>query len=312
VIELVKLTKRYRSTVAVDAISAVVPAGSVTGLLGPNGAGKSTTLRMIVGLDRPSSGQALVDGRTHAERVTPLREVGAVLESGSANPGRRALDHLLWLAYSNRIPRSRAREVAELCGIGSVVRRRAGRRSLGMRQRLGLVAALLGDPPVLLLDEPSNGLDPEGISWLRGFIRELGAQGRTILISSHLIAEIAEIADHVLVIRRGALLADCPAGRLPLMAGLNPAIRVRSDQVGLLAGVLTAHGAVVEQGAEATILISGLDRSAVAAVASSAGAILTELTEVTPSLEQAYLALTAPALEDAGQLGQAAQKVSAP
>jgi ABC-2 type transport system ATP-binding protein len=275
VIELVELTKRYRSAVAVDAISAVVAAGSVTGLLGPNGAGKSTTMRMIVGLDRPSSGQALVDGRTHGERVTPLREVGRCWRAD-----RRIRAVAPWTTCSGwptptgfrAAGPARSRSCAasgRSSAAGLVVRRRAGRLSLGMRQRLGLAAALLGDPPVLLLDEPSNGLDPEGISWLRGFIRELSAQGRTILISSHLIAEIAEIADHVLVIRRGALLADCPPGRLPLMAGLHPAIRVRTERLGELAGLLAARGAAVEAAAEGTILVSGPDRSAVAAIAAS-------------------------------------------
>jgi ABC-2 type transport system ATP-binding protein len=312
VIELHQLTKRYRSTVAVDAISTVIAAGSVTGLLGPNGAGKSTTLRMIVGLDRPTSGRALVDGRRHAERTAPLREVGALLEGRSAHPSRRAADHLRWLAYSNRIPQRRVGEVLELCGIGSAARQRAGKLSLGTSQRLGLAAALLGDPPVLILDEPANGLDPEGISWLRRFLQELGAQGRTILVSSHLIAEVAEITDHVLVVGRGRLLADCPTAELPLIAGLRPTIRIRSDQASRLAQQLSARGAAVESPGGGTLLVSGPDSAAIAAVASSAAAVLTELTELAPSLEEAYLTLTGPATEHAGLRPGRTEEVPAP
>ncbi len=300
VIELDRLTKHYRSTVAVDAVSAVIQPGSVTGLLGPNGAGKSTTLRMIAGLDRPTSGRALIEGRSYRERPAPLQEIGVLLEGRSAHPSRRGVDHLRSLAFSNRIPERRTTEVLALCGLAHVGRRRAGKLSLGMNQRLGLAAALLGDPAVLILDEPSNGLDPEGIHWLRHLLRELAGRGRTVLVSSHHIAEIAQTADHVVVVGRGRVLADCPTGRLPLLAGLDRAVRVRSDQAGLLAQQLSQHRATIERPDEATLLVSGLARDAIAGVASSLGVVLSELTETVPSLEQAYLALTEEAAEHIG------------
>jgi ABC-2 type transport system ATP-binding protein len=208
VIVVEQLTKRYGRTVAVDALSFAVRPGHVTGFLGPNGAGKSTTMRMILGLDRPSAGRALVDGRPYARLRRPLRQVGALLEGRSAHPGRRAVDHLRYLARSNDIPPSRVAEVLSLAGLSDSSRRRAGDLSLGMAQRLGIAAALLGDPPILLLDEPVNGLDPEGVHWLRSLLRRYAAEGRTVLVSSHLMAETALVADRLVVINRGRLLAD--------------------------------------------------------------------------------------------------------
>ncbi|GAA4735817.1 ABC transporter ATP-binding protein [Phytohabitans rumicis] len=207
-IECRGLRKAYGRTVAVDGLSFTVEPGRVTGFVGPNGAGKSTTMRMILGLDRPDAGAALVGGQPYRDLRTPLRRVGALLDAGAVHPGRRARDHLLWMAQSNRLPARRTDEVLELVGLATVARRRAGDMSLGMRQRLGIAAALLGDPPVLMFDEPVNGLDPQGVHWVRGLLRGLAAQGRTVFVSSHLMSELADTADHLVVIGRGRLLAD--------------------------------------------------------------------------------------------------------
>jgi len=213
-IECQGLRKRYGWTLAVDGLTFTVAAGRVTGFVGPNGAGKSTTMRMILGLDRPDAGAALVGGRRYRELRAPLRHVGALLDAGSPDPGRRARDHLLWMAQSNGIPPARVDEVLGLVGLAAVARRRFGGFSLGMRQRLGIAAALLGDPPVLIFDEPVNGLDPEGVRWIRGLLRGLAAQGRTVFVSSHLLAELAGTADHLVVIGRGRLLADASVAAL--------------------------------------------------------------------------------------------------
>ena len=207
-IEAHGLTKRYGRVTAVDRLSFRVAPGRVTGLVGPNGAGKSTTMRLLLGLDRPDGGAARVNGRPYRRLASPLREVGALLDASAAHPGRRARDHLLWMAHSNGLPRRRVDEVLELVGLAAVARRRAGGFSLGMRQRLGIAAALLGDPPVLVFDEPVNGLDPEGIRWIRQLLRALARDGRALLVSSHLLRELEGTADHLLVIGRGRLLAD--------------------------------------------------------------------------------------------------------
>jgi ABC-2 type transport system ATP-binding protein len=213
-IEVKGLTKRYGETVAVDDLSFTVQAGRVTGFVGPNGAGKSTTMRVILGLDAPDAGEALVDGRPYVTLDHPLRAVGALLEAGAVHPGLRARDHLRWLARSNEIAETRIDEVLDLVGLTSAAKRRVGGFSLGMRQRLGLAAALLGDPPLLLFDEPVNGLDPEGIRWIRGFMRGLAAEGRTVLVSSHLMSELEDTADHLVVIGRGRLIADADLDEL--------------------------------------------------------------------------------------------------
>jgi ABC-2 type transport system ATP-binding protein len=213
-IEVQGLTKRYGSTVAVDDLSFRVEPGRVTGFVGPNGAGKSTTMRLILGLDAPDAGSALVAGRPYATLARPLRDVGALLDAGNVHPGLRGADHLRWLARSNELPDRRVREVVDLVGLTPAARRRVGGYSLGMRQRLGIAAALLGDPPLLLFDEPVNGLDPEGIRWIRSFLRGLAAEGRAVLVSSHLMSELENTADHLIVIGRGRLLADCPMGAL--------------------------------------------------------------------------------------------------
>jgi len=217
------LTKRYGAKTAVDDLTFTVRPGVVTGFVGPNGAGKSTTMRLIAGLDRPTSGRALVDGRPYAEHLAPLRTVGLLLEAGCAHPGRSARDHLRALAATHGITRGRVEEVIALTGLQDVARKRAGKFSLGMGQRLGIAAALLGDPANLVLDEPVNGLDPEGVLWMRGLLRSLAAEGRTVLLSSHLMSEMALTADHVIVIGRGRLLADAPMGELTARGSLEQA-----------------------------------------------------------------------------------------
>ncbi len=218
-VEVRGLIRRFGTTTAVDALSFRVEPGRVTGFLGPNGAGKTTTLRMILGLDTPNAGQALIGGRPYRDLRQPMRLVGALLDAGAVHPGRRARDHLAWLAASNRFPAGRVGEVLELTGLESVAAKRVGSFSLGMRQRLGIAAALLGDPGVLLLDEPVNGLDPEGVLWIRTLMRSMAAEGRTVLVSSHLMSEMALTADHLIVIGRGRLLADTGIGEFVGTAG---------------------------------------------------------------------------------------------
>jgi ABC-2 type transport system ATP-binding protein len=213
-IEVEDLTKHYGTTRAVDGLSFTVQPGRVTGFAGPNGAGKSTTMRLILGLDAPDAGRARIDGRPYAGLEHPLRTVGSLLDAGAVHPGLRARDHLLWQARSNGLPDTRVPELLALVGLESVARRRVGGFSLGMRQRLGIAGALLGDPPQLLFDEPVNGLDPEGIRWIRGFMRSLAAEGRTVLVSSHLMSELEDTADHLIVIGRGRLIADTPMREL--------------------------------------------------------------------------------------------------
>jgi ABC-2 type transport system ATP-binding protein len=213
-IEVRDLHKRYGRTVAIDGLSFAVRPGRVTGFVGPNGAGKSTTMRIVLGLDAPTGGDALVGGRPYRSLRHPLRSVGALLDADAVHPGRRARDHLLWMVHSNDIPTRRVDEVLELIGLAGVARRRVGGFSLGMRQRLGIAGALLGDPPVLLFDEPVNGLDPEGVHWIRGFLGGLAAEGRAVLVSSHLMSELQDTADHLVVIGRGRLLADTTVAEL--------------------------------------------------------------------------------------------------
>ena len=213
-IEVTELRKRYGPAMAVDGMTFTALPGQVTGFAGPNGAGKSTTMRIILGLDRADSGTALIDGRPYRSLELPLRHAGALLDAGAVQPGRTARNHLRWLALSQRLPARRADEVLELTGLLTVARRKAGGYSLGMRQRLGIAAALLGDPPVLMFDEPFNGMDPEGIVWLRTFLRTLAGQGRTVLVASHLMRELQDAADHVIIVGRGRVVADGPVGSL--------------------------------------------------------------------------------------------------
>jgi ABC-2 type transport system ATP-binding protein len=277
-IETVGLTKRYGAVTAVDDLSFSVRDGAVTGFLGPNGAGKTTTLRMILALARPTAGHATVLGRPYAHLPQPAHAVGANLEIAGAHPGRKGRDHLRALAAMAGIPRSRVEEVLRIVELDSAANRRAGKYSLGMRQRLGLAATLLGDPQVLILDEPANGLDPQGIRWLRDFLRGMAAEGRTVLVSSHVLAEVAQTVDDVVVIHRGRLVDEGPVGRLT--AGGH--VVVRSPRAAELRAALDAAG----------LGVSGDDPARVGDVAFAAGLPVHELTTRATSLEEAFLALT--------------------
>jgi ABC-2 type transport system ATP-binding protein len=290
-IEAHGLTKRYGSTLAVDDLTFAVQPGRVTGFVGPNGAGKSTTMRVILGLDAPDSGTALVNGRAYASLDTPLREVGALLDARAFHPGRSAREHLRWLAASNGLPRARVDTVLELVGLARVVRRKTGGFSLGMAQRLGIAAALLGDPPVLLFDEPVNGLDPEGIRWLRGFLRALAAEGRAVLVSSHLMSELEGTADHLIVIGRGRLIADTPVrDLLDATAGLR--FTVRTPQPAALMALLAEAGAVVTSTDHDALTVSGLDGTRIADLAAQHGLRVHELSPQRVTLEEAFMGLT--------------------
>ncbi|MGW0996763.1 ABC transporter ATP-binding protein [Streptomyces sp. NPDC002523] len=292
-----QLTKRYGEKTAVDGLDFVVKPGSVTGFLGPNGAGKSTTMRMIVGLDAPTSGTVTVNGRRYARHQAPLQEVGALLEAKSVHPGRSAHQHLRGLALTHGIPRRRVDEVIELAGLGSVARKRAGAFSLGMGQRLGIAAALLGDPQTVMLDEPVNGLDPEGVLWIRNLLTSLAAQGRTVFVSSHLMSEVAQVADHLIVVGRGRLLADTTVSELVREAG-GDAVTVATDDPARLRDVLAGPGVDVtgRVGSE-ELQVTGLTAREVGLKAAEHGIPLFELTTRTVSLEQAFMDLTREAVE---------------
>ena len=290
VIEVDRLTKRFGSVTAVDDLSFAVRPGTVTGFLGPNGAGKSTTLRVILGLDAPSSGTALVGGRRYQEFARPLHEVGSLLDATALPAGRAAWFHLLALAQSNGIGKRRVMEVLELTGLETVADRRTGEFSLGMKQRLGIAAALLADPPVLLLDEPVNGLDPEGIRWIRQLLRAMAAEGRTILVSSHLMSEMAQTADHLIIVGRGRLLADTSTA--DFVSGTGQDVRVLSPRAGELASLLIAGGAAVTPEYDGGLAVTGMDAAAVGDLAVKYGIAVHELMARHASLEEAYLALT--------------------
>jgi ABC-2 type transport system ATP-binding protein len=291
VIEVRGLSKRFGTTLAVDNLSFDVRPGRVTGFLGPNGAGKSTTMRMIVGLDRPTHGTVTVLGRPYAEHRRPLHEVGAVLESRALHGGRTAANHLLCLAQSNGISAHRVDEVLDLVGLRSVRRKRAGTFSLGMTQRLGLAAALLGDPQVILCDEPANGLDPEGIRWIRGLLRDLAAQGRTVLVSSHLMTEMALTADHLIVVGHGRLLADASVEQI-LAASARSQVIVRTPHADRLDVVLREAGGTAEPEPDGAMRVSGLPLAQVGELAAHNGITLYELSPRRASLEAAFLELT--------------------
>lgn len=295
-IEVRGLTKRYGDTVAVDDLTFEVRPGVVTGFLGPNGAGKSTTMRMILGLDHPTAGVALVDGRAYRTLPEPLRHVGALLEADALHPARSARSHLRVAARSNGIPVARVDEVLELVGLATVAGRRVRTYSLGMRQRLGIAAALLGDPAVLLLDEPVNGLDADGVRWVRNLVRDLAAEGRTVLVSSHLMAEMQQTADQLLVIGRGRIVADASMSDV-LAAGSGHRVRVRAADPGELRRSLDGRGGVFERLDDGALLVTGLTIEDIGEAARDARLVLHELTEVATSLEQAYLQLTASSLE---------------
>jgi ABC-2 type transport system ATP-binding protein len=289
------LTKTYGTRTAVDAITFTVEPGRVTGFLGPNGAGKSTTMRMILGLDRPSAGSVTVNGRRYADSPAPLREVGALLEARALHPGRSARDHLRWLAVSNAIPAARVDAVLGLVGLEAVAGQRVGKFSLGMGQRLGIAVALLGDPPVVVLDEPVNGLDPEGIRWVRTLARQLADEGRTVFVSSHLMSEMALTADHLVVIGRGTVLADCSTTEF-IADHASSYVRVRSPQRGEVADLLRRSGLdVAAQDDE--LRVQGLDAAAVGELIGGSGLYLHELTLVRSSLEDAFMTLTADSVE---------------
>ncbi|MHC3472214.1 ABC transporter ATP-binding protein [Streptomyces sp. 7R007] len=299
-IEVRALTKEYGTRRAVDDLTFTVRPGRVTGFLGPNGAGKSTTLRLVLGLDRPTSGTATIGGRAYATFRAPLRHVGALLDAQAAHGARTGRDHLRILAASNRIPDRRVDEVLQESGLASVARRRTRTYSLGMRQRLGIAAALLGDPGVVLLDEPSNGLDPEGIVWIRGLLRRLAAQGRTVLVSSHLMHETASFADHLVVLGRGRLLADTPMREF-IHARVRPGVRVRTTDAPALRDLLARHGhtAVEHEDGHWTVPHARVDD--IGRLASAAGVPLLELATEEATLEQAYLDLAATETEFAAQ-----------
>jgi len=291
-IDVRDLTKEYGTRRAVDHVTFGVRPGKVTGFLGPNGAGKSTTMRLVLGLDRPTSGTATVGGRPYAELTEPLRHVGALLDAQAAHGSRTGRDHQRALAASNRIPAARADAMLEETGLASVARRRVKTYSLGMRQRLGIAGALLGDPEVILLDEPSNGLDPEGIVWIRELLRRLAAEGRTVLVSSHLMNETASFADHLVVLGRGRLLADTPM-RDFIDARLQPHVRVRTTDAGALKAALAGHGhdAVEHEDGHWTVTHARVDE--IGTLLSAAGVPILELTSAEGTLEQAYFDLTA-------------------
>ena len=294
-IEVTRLTKRYGATTAVDDLTFTVRPGAVTGFLGPNGAGKSTTIRAVVGLEAPTSGSATVNGRRYAQLRAPLQEVGTMLDGRNAHPGRTALGHLMGLARTHGIARARVDQVIGLAGLESVARRRVGTFSLGMGQRLGIAAALLGDPPTLILDEPVNGLDPDGVRWIRHLLRALAAEGRTVLLSSHLMSELAETASRVVVIGRGRLLAD--EDLATLVAATSGVVRVRVADPGPLAGALERGGATVTVPDADVLEVAGTDAGVVGALAARLGLTLLELSTVSGTLEDAYLSLTAGAVQ---------------
>ena len=295
-IEAIGLTKRYGTTVAVDNLSFTVPAGQVTGFLGPNGAGKSTTMRLILGLDAPTSGSVTVNGRPYPQYRRPLLEVGALLEAKAVHGGRSARNHLKWLALSNGISRSRVDHVLDQVGLSGVARRRAGGFSLGMGQRLGIAAALLGDPKVLLFDEPVNGLDPEGVLWIRTLLKSLAAEGRTVFVSSHLMSEMALTAGRLIIIGRGRLIAETSIGDL-LQGASGNHIRVRSPEAGELARLLTAQGADVIRQDHDTLRITGATSDTIGEIARSNGLTLRELSAHQVSLEERYMELTSGAVD---------------
>jgi ABC-2 type transport system ATP-binding protein len=295
-IEVHGLTKRYGDKLAVDDLSFTVRPGLVTGFLGPNGAGKSTTMRLILGLDAPTGGSVTVNGRPYRDHAAPLREVGALLDARSVHPGRSAYHHLLALAQTNGIRRSRVDEVVAAVGLGGAARRRAGRFSLGMGQRLGIAAALLGDPRTVILDEPVNGLDTEGIRWIRSLLQGLAAEGRTVFVSSHLMSEMAMTAQHLIVIGRGRLIAD--TGMAEFIAGAAPSVvRVRSTDPEALAARLRSAEVTVSPDGDGALAVTGLSTDQVGRVAGAAGITLLELTAQQASLEEAFMDLTRDAVE---------------
>ncbi|MDA0567909.1 ATP-binding cassette domain-containing protein [Streptomonospora sp. S1-112] len=306
-ISLRNLTKRYGDKTVVGDLCVEIAPGKVTGFLGPNGAGKSTTMRMILGLDRPTAGQALIDGHRYAELRHPLRRVGALLDAKAVHPGRTPRSHLKAMARSNGIPVRRVAEVLEQVGLTEVADRRSGKFSLGMGQRLGIAGALLGDPHILMFDEPVNGLDPDGVRWIRDLMRSLAAEGRTVFVSSHLMSEMQATADQLVVIGRGRLIADAPVAEVIERSSLT-AVRVRTPQPAELEGRLLAAGMRVERPGGEELLVTGGTLERVGAAAHEAGVQLHELSPRAASLEEAYMELTASAVEYAAPVPGADDK----
>ena len=305
-IDVAGLRKRFGSTLALDGMSFTVSPGQVTGFVGPNGAGKSTTMRVIVGLDAPEAGHALIGGRPYASLRHPLCHVGALLDAAALQPSRTGRNHLCWLAYSQGLPAARADEVLRLAGLDSAARRRAGGYSLGMRQRLGIAAALLGDPPVLMLDEPFNGMDPEGIVWMRGFLKALAAEGRAVLVSSHLMSELQDVADHLVVVGRGRVIADTSVRDL-LAAVSGDRVTLRSTDRTGAASVLARAGAEVTAAGPDLLTIAGLPAGRVVALLGQYGVPFSEVSAHRATLEEAYLELTRDAVEYRGATQETAR-----
>ena len=301
-IEARDLIKRYGHTVAVDRLSFDVRPGTVTGFLGPNGSGKSTTMRMLIGLDRPDGGDARIGGRPYSGLGWPLREVGALLEAKALHPGRSAYNHLLSLAQTNAIPRSRVDQVLDIVGLTEVAGRKAGKYSLGMSQRLGIASALLGDPRVLLFDEPINGLDPEGILWVRTMLKSLAGEGRTVFVSSHLMSEMALTATDLVVIGRGRLIADTSVDDF-ISSHTEATVLVRSPDPDRLAAVLESSGALVVRHDDASLSVQKLTPDRIGDAAFSAGIPLHELSPQQASLEEVFMDLTSDAVDFHGSTG---------
>jgi ABC-2 type transport system ATP-binding protein len=295
-IDVISLRKRFGATLALDGMSFAVRPGQVTGFIGPNGAGKTTTMRVILGLEAPDEGRALIGGQPYRALRRPLTWVGSLLDASALQPSRTGRNHLLWLARSQGLPAARVDEVTGQAGLTAVIRRRAGGYSLGMRQRLGIAAALLGDPAVLILDEPFNGMDPEGIIWMRGFLRGLAAAGRAVLVSSHLMSELQDTADHLVIVGRGAVIADTSTRAL-LAAASGDRVTLRTPVPAEAAEVLTAAGAEVRASEPGVLLLSGLSSERAVVLLSQHAIAFTEVSAHRASLEEAYLELTGDAVE---------------
>jgi ABC-2 type transport system ATP-binding protein len=290
-IEVTGLRKHFGPTLALDGMTFTVVPGQVTGFVGPNGAGKSTTMRVILGLDAPDAGSALIAGRPYPALPHPLRHVGSLLDAAALQPSRTARNHLLWLAHSQGLSAGRVDEVLDQAGLRQVARRRAGGFSLGMRQRLGIAAAMLGDPPVLMFDEPFNGMDPEGIVWMRGFLRSLAAGGRAVLVSSHLMSELQDTADHLVVVGRGRAIADTSIGEL-IAATSGDRVTLRTTAGPAAAAVLEGAGAAVTASSPGALTVSGLAAEQVVSLLSRGAVPFSEVSAHRATLEEAYLELT--------------------
>jgi ABC-2 type transport system ATP-binding protein len=295
-IEVTGVRKRFGSTLALDGMSFIVQPGQVTGFVGPNGSGKSTTMRVILGLDAPDQGSALISGQPYAKLRRPLSHIGAMLDAAALQPGRTARNHLLWLAHSQGLGAGRVDEVIEQAGLTSLARRKAGGFSLGMRQRLGIAAAMLGNPPVLMFDEPFNGMDPEGILWMRGYLRSLAAQGRAVLLSSHLMSELEDSADHLVVAGRGKVIADTSVADL-IAAASGDRVTLRTSSRSEAMTALAHAGATVAATGRDTLAVTGLGPEQVVAQLSESGVEFSEVSAHRASLEEAYMELTRDAVE---------------